>query len=202
MLIAPRPFRENLEFSALNLRRRAPALADDDFALAESAAFVAYINDRWPLGPPLFAHDPRRRAIQRRTARESDPYLAEVGRRFGTGGGSEETLNDLQRELALWDDAAGGDCLTANCRRTILQSIRSSPCCCGSPLAERTSIRNTSLDRGSPPGLIACRRFPSFNGPGRRSGVRPLRLDRARASRGRTERTLREAGRSPTGTSD
>ena len=45
-------------------------------------------------------------------AREADPYLAEVGRRFATGGGSQETLNDLPRELALRDDAAAGDCLT------------------------------------------------------------------------------------------
>lgn len=86
------------EFSALNPRRRAPVLADDDFALAESATVVEYIEDRWPLDPPLFAHDPRQRAIQRRMAREADPSLAEVGRRFATGGGSQETLNDLPRE--------------------------------------------------------------------------------------------------------
>ena len=43
-------------------------------------------------------------------AREAVQYLAEVGRRFATGGGSEATLNDLRRELTLRDDA--GDYLT------------------------------------------------------------------------------------------
>ena len=100
------------EFEALNPRRRAPVLVDDDFALAESAAIVEYIEDRWPLGPALFARDPRRRAIQRRMVREADQYLGDVVRRFARSEGSEETLNDLRRELALWEDAATGDYLT------------------------------------------------------------------------------------------
>ena len=97
------------EFGALNPRRRVPVLVDDDFALAESAAIVEYIEDRWPLGPALFASDPRRRAIQRRMVREADQYLAPAGNRFVTGEGSEDTLNDLRRELALWEDAATAD---------------------------------------------------------------------------------------------
>ena len=100
------------EFGALNPRRRVPVLVDDDFALAESAAIVEYIEDRWPLGPALFASDPRRRAIQRRMVREADQYLAPAGNRFVTGEGSEDTLNDLRRELALWEDAATADFLT------------------------------------------------------------------------------------------
>ena len=35
------------KFGALNPRRRVPVLVDDDFALAESAAIVEYIEERW-----------------------------------------------------------------------------------------------------------------------------------------------------------
>jgi hypothetical protein len=92
---------------------------------------------------------------------------AGIGRRFATWGGSEETLNDLQRELAPRGDAPAGDCpipvpferdssrsiprngagasavkamigsdhrvvvRLANCRRSILRSVRSSHGCCG-----------------------------------------------------------------------
>jgi glutathione S-transferase len=69
------------EFRALNPRRGVPVLVEDDFALAESAAIVEYIEDRWPSGPALFARDPRRRAIQRRMMREADDYLADLGQR-------------------------------------------------------------------------------------------------------------------------
>ena len=54
------------EYEALNPRRRVPVLVDDDFVLTESGAIVEYLEDRWPNGPSLFAHEPRRRAIQRR----------------------------------------------------------------------------------------------------------------------------------------
>ena len=57
------------EYGALNPRRRVPVLVDDDFVLAESAAIVEYIEDRWPNGPSLFAREPRKRAIQRRMVR-------------------------------------------------------------------------------------------------------------------------------------
>jgi glutathione S-transferase len=100
------------EFGALNPRRRVPVLVDDDFVLAESAAIVEYLEDRWPLGPSLFAHDPRQRAIQRRMVREADQYLADVGRRFASGEGSEDRRDALRRELGLWEEAATGDYLT------------------------------------------------------------------------------------------
>jgi glutathione S-transferase len=100
------------EFGALNPRRRVPVLVDDDFVLSESAAIVEYIEDRWPLGPALFARDPRQRAIQRRMVREADQYLAPAGTRFVSGEGAEDALNDLKRELALWEDAATPDYLT------------------------------------------------------------------------------------------
>jgi glutathione S-transferase len=100
------------EFGALNPRRRVPVLVDDDFVLAESAAIVEYIEDRWPLGPALFTRDPRQRAIQRRMVREADDYLADLGQRFTSGEGSEGALNDLRQELALWEDAATGEYLS------------------------------------------------------------------------------------------
>jgi glutathione S-transferase len=99
------------EFSALNPRRRVPVLVDDDFALAESAAIVEYIEDRWPNGPALFATEPRKRAIQRRMVREADHYLADIGTRFATAP-SDENAKELKQELSLWEGAAGGDYLT------------------------------------------------------------------------------------------
>ena len=77
----------------------------------ESGAIVEYIEDRWPNGPALFAHEPRKRAIQRRMIREADHYLADIGTRFATGPASEETANALKQELALWEAAATGEYL-------------------------------------------------------------------------------------------
>jgi glutathione S-transferase len=101
------------EFGKLNPRRRVPVLVDGDFALYESAAVVEYIEDRWPEGPALFARDVRKRAIQRRMAREADQYLAGVVQRFATGPDAGET-KDIRQELALWDGAATGDYLTGD----------------------------------------------------------------------------------------
>ncbi len=102
------------EYGALNPRRRVPVLVDDDFVLAESAAIVEYIEDRWPNGPALFAREPRKRAIQRRMVREADDYLAKVGTRFAAGPAAEETARELREELALWEGAATGDYLTGD----------------------------------------------------------------------------------------
>jgi glutathione S-transferase len=99
------------EYEALNPRRRVPVLVDDDFVLAESGAIVEYIEDRWPNGPALFAHEARKRAIQRRMIREADHYLADIGTRYWTAP-SEETATSLKQELALWEGAATGDYLT------------------------------------------------------------------------------------------
>jgi glutathione S-transferase len=101
------------EYGALNPRRRVPVLVDDDFVLAESAAIVEYIEDRWPNGPALFAHEPRKRAIQRRMIREADQYLSAIGTRYATAP-SEESAKDLKQELALWEDATTGDYLTGD----------------------------------------------------------------------------------------
>ena len=101
------------EYGALNPRRRVPVLVDDDFVLFESAAIVEYIEDRWPNGPALFAHEPRKRAIQRRMIREADQYLSAIGTRYATAP-SEESAKDLKQELALWEDATTGDYLSGD----------------------------------------------------------------------------------------
>jgi glutathione S-transferase len=97
------------KFGALNPRRRVPVLADDDFALAESAAVVEYIEERWPSGPALFARDPRERAIQRRMCVKPMPILADLGRCLAAGEGA---LDGVRQELALWKEAATGEYLT------------------------------------------------------------------------------------------
>jgi glutathione S-transferase len=81
------------EFGALNLCRRVPVLVDDDFALAESAAIVEYIGQRWRSGPALFARDPRQRAIQRRMVRKADDDLADLGQPLACGEDSRGPLN-------------------------------------------------------------------------------------------------------------
>ena len=100
------------EYTALNPRQRVPVLVDDDFALYESAAIVEYIEDRWPNGPALFAHEPRKRAVQRRMVHEADQYFPDFGRRLGSSAAGDETLRDLRKELAYWENSATGDYLT------------------------------------------------------------------------------------------
>jgi glutathione S-transferase len=100
------------KFGALNPRRRVPVLVDDDFALAESAAIVEYIEERWPSGPALFARDPRERAIQRRMCAKPMPILTDLGRCLAAGEGSEGALDGVRQELALWKEAATGEYLT------------------------------------------------------------------------------------------
>lgn len=79
--------------------------------------------------------------MQRRMASEADHDLVEVGRRFATCGGSEETLNDLQQELALWGDAPAGDWLTGELSAvdlTVYPSIA---------LLLRVAARGTDFDK-------------------------------------------------------
>jgi Glutathione S-transferase, N-terminal domain len=103
------------EYAALNPRQRVPVLVDDDFALYESAAIVEYIEDRWPNGPALFTHEPRKRAIQRRMVHEADQYFrilagvwarARLGRRTEgpvQGVGLLGKRRDRRRELSAVD---------------------------------------------------------------------------------------------------
>ena len=84
-------------------------------------------------------------------APEADQYLAEVGRRFATGGGSQETLNDLPRELALRDAAAAGDCLTGELSAvdlTVYPFIA---------LLLRVAARGADFDKKTPPHRAAPR---------------------------------------------
>lgn len=65
------------EYSAINPRRKVPAIVDDGFALYESAAILEYLDERpSPAGAPLFPGDVRTRAIVRRMVLEADLYFA------------------------------------------------------------------------------------------------------------------------------
>jgi glutathione S-transferase len=63
------------EYLAINPRGRVPAIVDDGFALFESTAIVAYLEDKYPT-PSLLPKDIRARAIARRIAAEVDADLA------------------------------------------------------------------------------------------------------------------------------
>jgi glutathione S-transferase len=61
----------------VNPRGKIPAITDGDFALAESAAIVEYLDDAYPhSGSPLFPASPRTRAVVRRMIREADEYFS------------------------------------------------------------------------------------------------------------------------------
>jgi len=64
-------------YRAINPRGKVPAIVDDGFALAESAAIVEYLDDAYPdAGSLLFPRDVRERAIARRMIRDADEYVA------------------------------------------------------------------------------------------------------------------------------
>ncbi|HWA75818.1 MAG TPA: glutathione S-transferase family protein [Polyangiaceae bacterium] len=63
-------------FRALNPRGEVPLLLDDGFPLAESAAILEYLDERFPDSPKLFPGDLRERALARRLVREVDCHLA------------------------------------------------------------------------------------------------------------------------------
>jgi len=111
------------EFVALNPRRKAPVLVDDDFALAESAAIVEYIEERWPQEPRLFSSDLRQRAVQRRMVREADQYFAPALEHLATEvlftpreRWSREHIAaagaEIKEELAMWESTIAGDYLS------------------------------------------------------------------------------------------
>ena len=109
-------------FTAVNPRQRVPAIADDSFALYESAAIVEFIEDNWPGAPRLFSRDPRCRAVERRMVREADQYFAEPLERLVEAvlfTPPERRLRqridaacaDLEKELAFWETRIAGDFL-------------------------------------------------------------------------------------------
>ena len=64
-------------YRVINPRGKVPAIVDDDFRLAESAAIVEYLDDAYPdSGQPLFPREVRARAKARAMIREADEYVA------------------------------------------------------------------------------------------------------------------------------
>ncbi len=64
------------EFTAINPRRKVPALVDNGFAMYESAAILEYLEDRYPdSGEPLWPRDVQARAVARRRAAEVVAYV-------------------------------------------------------------------------------------------------------------------------------
>lgn len=109
------------EFAALNPRRTVPVIADDGFALYESAAIVEYLEDRYPnSGRSLFPADVKKRAIARRLIREADEYLAHgmerlVGeilrkpREQWEAEAIRKGRNEVLAELSCWERVASAD---------------------------------------------------------------------------------------------
>jgi glutathione S-transferase len=58
------------EFLAISPRHQVPVITDDGFALYESSAILEYLEERFPLAPPLFASDRRARALVRQWVSE------------------------------------------------------------------------------------------------------------------------------------
>jgi glutathione S-transferase len=109
------------ELTAINPRRRVPAIVDDGFALYESAAIVEYLDERFE-GAPLFPGDARQRALVRRIVSEVDSdyrepmerlvrqvfYLAPEGRDASEIAAGSAALAE---ELAFWERALAEDFL-------------------------------------------------------------------------------------------
>jgi hypothetical protein len=60
------------------------------------------------LAHPFSARHPRSRAIQRPIVREADEYLGDLSERLVSGENAHETLDDLRREFARWEEASVG----------------------------------------------------------------------------------------------
>jgi glutathione S-transferase len=110
------------EFRRLTPRRRVPVLLDDDFALYESAVIVEYIEERWPQ-PSLYSADLRRRAVERRLAREADAYFADRMERLVEAvlftpeaerdpAHIAKVCSKLKSEYALWETLISGEYLS------------------------------------------------------------------------------------------
>lgn len=113
------------EYRALNPRGRVPVLADDGFALYESAAIVEYLADKHPDGAPLFSRDLKRCAVERRMVREADQYFAEPMEKLVSailftpperwdGEMIAAARAKIAHELAFWETAIAGDYLAGD----------------------------------------------------------------------------------------
>ncbi|HVS15737.1 MAG TPA: glutathione S-transferase family protein, partial [Thermoanaerobaculia bacterium] len=109
------------EFTAINPRRKVPAIVDDGFALYESAAIVEYLDERFE-GAPLFPGDARQRALVRRIVSEVDSDYREPMERLvrqvfhlpPEGRDASEIAAGsaaLAEELAFWERVLAGDFL-------------------------------------------------------------------------------------------
>jgi len=110
------------EFRALTPRGQVPVIVEEDgHALYESAAIVEYLEDAFPQ-KPLFAAEPRKRAVQRRMVREADVFAAKaISGVFSAVFAPAEKRSEaaiagafaaLKAELAMWETALAGDYLT------------------------------------------------------------------------------------------
>jgi glutathione S-transferase len=105
-------------YLAINPRGRVPAIVDDGFALFESSAIVAYLEDKYPT-PSLLPKDVRARAIARRIAAEVDTDLAPPNEAFldatlfAREPATAETVaaakEALAKELARFESYVEGD---------------------------------------------------------------------------------------------
>ena len=96
------------EFTAVNPRQKVPALMDNGFAMYESAAILAYLEDRYPdSGEALWPTNVQARAIARRRAAEVVAYVDPVNDKilselFGPADKTPnlETIETGKKELA------------------------------------------------------------------------------------------------------
>jgi glutathione S-transferase len=109
------------EYTAINPRRKVPAIVDDGFALYESAAIMEYLDERFE-GQPLFPGDARRRALARRIVAEVDSYFKEPMERLvrqmfylppdeRDAAEIAEGAEGIAGELAFWEGHLTGDFL-------------------------------------------------------------------------------------------
>ena len=101
------------EYLTINPRGKVPVLIDDGFALWESSAIVAYLEDQYP-NRSLLPQKLQDRAIARRIAAEAHTYFYPPLRRLmeqtlfrGDGKGDQimiaTALDDLQRESTYFE---------------------------------------------------------------------------------------------------
>jgi len=170
------------EFGALNPRRRVPVLVDGDFALAESAAIVEYIEDRRPTGP-LLSHATCARA---QSSVRSFARPMSISAISASASYPARTL--MKRSMICAASSPAGrrprsaTFRLTNCRRLILSSIHSSRSRCGWLAGRRISPGMRFQEHVSLHGSIAWKRFDSFRKLGPRTGSRSLRLDLARGA--------------------